>query len=95
MHALEKENGSPLQCSCLENPRDREARWAAVCGIAQLNTTDVALNKRELIKLTVLENCDETAKDLCDKICRALNAEPIQCIGRKIVIYRQKPEEEK
>ena len=55
---------------------------------------DNALNKRELIKLTVLENCDESAKDLCDKICRALNAEPIQCIGRKIVIYRQKPEEE-
>ena len=45
-------------------------------------------------ELTVLENCDESAKDLCDKICRALNAEPIQCIGRKIVIYRQKPEEE-
>ena len=56
---------------------------------------DNALNKRELIKLTVLENCDENAKTLCDTICRALNAEPIQCIGRKIVIYRKKPEEEK
>ena len=56
---------------------------------------DNALNKRELIKLTVLESCDEAAKDLCDKICQALAAEPIQCIGRKIVIYRRKPEEEK
>ena len=56
---------------------------------------DNALNKRELIKLTVLENCDESPKDLCDTICRALAAEPIQCIGRKIVIYRQKPEEDK
>ena len=28
-------NGNPLQCSCLENPRDREAWWAAVCGVAQ------------------------------------------------------------
>ena len=55
---------------------------------------DNALNKRELIKLTVLENCDESAKDLCDKICQALHAEPIQCIGRKIVIYREKPEDE-
>ena len=26
-------NGNPLQCSCLENPRDREARWAAVYGV--------------------------------------------------------------
>ena len=56
---------------------------------------DNTLNKRELVKLTVLESCDEDVKDLCDKICRALVAEPIQCIGRKIVIYRQKAEEEK
>ena len=28
-------NGSPLQCSCLENPRDRGAWWAAVNGVAQ------------------------------------------------------------
>ena len=28
-------NGNPLQCSCLENPRDGRARWAAVSGVAQ------------------------------------------------------------
>ena len=28
-------NGSPLQCSCLENPRDGRAWWAAICGAAQ------------------------------------------------------------
>ena len=27
-------NGNPLQCSCLENPRDRGAWWAAVHGVA-------------------------------------------------------------
>ena len=27
--------GNPLQCSCLENPRDRGASWAAVYGVAQ------------------------------------------------------------
>jgi len=31
-------NGNPLQCSCLENPRDREAGWAAVYGVAQSRT---------------------------------------------------------
>ena len=31
-------NGSPLQCSCLENPRDRGAWWAAVYGVAQSRT---------------------------------------------------------
>ena len=30
-----KGNGSPLQCSCLENPRDGRAWWAAIYGVAQ------------------------------------------------------------
>ena len=31
-------NGNPLQCSCLENPRDRGAWWASVYGVAQSRT---------------------------------------------------------
>ena len=31
-------NGNPLQCSCLESPRDGEAWWAAVYGVAQSRT---------------------------------------------------------
>ena len=31
-------NGTPLQCSCLENPRDGGAWWAAVYGVAQSQT---------------------------------------------------------
>ena len=31
-------NGNPLQCSCLENPRDHGAWWAAVYGVAQNQT---------------------------------------------------------
>ncbi|XDA89852.1 hypothetical protein R6Z07M_019459 [Ovis aries] len=31
-------NGNPLQCSCLENPRDGGASWAAVSGVAQSRT---------------------------------------------------------
>ena len=41
-HALEMHgnegNGKPLQYSCLENPRDGEAWWAAVYGVAQSQT---------------------------------------------------------
>ena len=38
-HMLVREgNGTPLQCFCLENPRDREAWWAAVYGVAQSRT---------------------------------------------------------
>ena len=31
-------NGNPLQCACLENPRDGGARWAAVYGVTQSRT---------------------------------------------------------
>ena len=31
-------NGNPLQCSCLENPRDGGAWWAAVSGVAESQT---------------------------------------------------------
>ena len=31
-------NGNPLQCSCLENPSDGRAWWAAVCGVAESQT---------------------------------------------------------
>ena len=35
LSCIGKGNGSPLQCSCLENPRDGGAWWAAVYGVAQ------------------------------------------------------------
>ena len=31
-------NGNPLQCSCLENPKDREVWWASVYGVTQSRT---------------------------------------------------------
>ena len=34
-------NGNPLQCSCLENPRDRGAWWAAISGRTESDTTEV------------------------------------------------------
>jgi len=38
MLSLGEGNGNPLQCSCLENPRDGGAWWAAVYGVAQSRT---------------------------------------------------------
>ena len=35
---IEEGNGNPLQCSCLENPRDGGAWWAAVYGVSQSRT---------------------------------------------------------
>ena len=35
---IEEGNGNPLQCSCLENPRDGGAWWAAIYGVSQSQT---------------------------------------------------------
>ena len=38
LSCIGEENGNPLQCSCLENPRDGGAWWSAVYGVAQSQT---------------------------------------------------------
>ena len=38
LSCIEEGGGDPLQCSCLENPRDGGAWWAAVYGITQSQT---------------------------------------------------------
>ena len=40
-------NGNPLQCSCLENPRDGGAWWAAVYGVAQSRTRQKRLSSSQ------------------------------------------------
>ena len=46
-------NGKPLQCSCLENPRDGGAWWAAVYGVAQSRTRLKRLSSSSSIIATV------------------------------------------
>ena len=43
-------NGNPLQCSCLENPRDRGAWWAAVYGVTQNRTWLKQLSSSSIYK---------------------------------------------
>ena len=38
LSCIGERNGNPLQCSCLENPRDGRAWWAAVNGVTQSRT---------------------------------------------------------
>ena len=37
-HLFGEGNGNPLLCSCLENPRDGGAWWAAIYGVTQSRT---------------------------------------------------------
>ena len=48
-------NGNPLQCSCLENPRDRGAWWAAVSGVAQSRTGLKRLSSSSSRKIVLME----------------------------------------
>ena len=49
-------NGNPLQCSCLENPRDGGAWWAAVYGVAQSRTRLKWLSSSSLLVLVLGRN---------------------------------------
>lgn len=64
-------------------------------GEAMLEQLGMALDARELIKITVLETADVTAREACDILCQTLGAEPVQCIGRKVTIYRRNEKEPK
>ena len=46
-------NGNPLQCSCLENPRDGGAWWASVYGVAQSRTRLKRLSSSSSRRMTV------------------------------------------
>ncbi|MBQ5992097.1 MAG: YhbY family RNA-binding protein [Clostridia bacterium] len=58
-----------------------------------VEAVDAALKKRELIKLSVLETSELSAKEAAERLAEATGAEVIQCIGRKLVLYREKEEE--
>ena len=49
-------NGNPLQCSCLENPRDGGAWWAAVYGVAQSRTRLKRLSSSVILWLDCIMN---------------------------------------
>lgn len=57
-----------------------------------IKNIDAALTARELVKLSVLETCPQTAKEAANLLAGALGAEVIQVIGFKIVLYRYNPE---
>ena len=47
-------NGNPLQCSCLENPRDGGAWWATICGVTQSRTRLKWLSSSSSSRMTLM-----------------------------------------
>ena len=52
-------------------------------------TVSDALEARELIKLSVLENCGETPREAADMLAAAVGADVVGVVGRKIILYRE------
>ena len=48
-----------------------------------------ALEARELIKITVLETAMMDTREACNIVCEATDAQPVQVIGNKFVIYKE------
>jgi len=51
-------NGNPLQCSCLENPRDGGAWWAAVYGVTQSRTRMKRLSSSSNVMFDIHIYCE-------------------------------------
>jgi len=54
---------------------------------------DTALEARELIKGKVLENSDTTPRIAAEEIAQKVNADVVQVIGSKFILFRQKKKE--
>ncbi len=54
-----------------------------------IKTVSDALEARELIKLTALENAMTTPKDIANELAEATGAEVVGVVGRKIILYRE------
>ena len=67
-----------------------KAGWTDQAFLSQL---DLALEKNELIKITVLETAPESPRAVSDQLCELLGADGVQAIGKKIVLYRRSKED--
>ena len=52
-------------------------------------SVNAALKARELVKGKVLESCEFTPREICDALCEACEADPVQVIGTKFVLFKR------
>lgn len=55
---------------------------------AVIAQTEQVLEAHELIKIKILESAMLTPREAQAALCEALDAEPVQCIGTKVVLFR-------
>lgn len=60
-----------------------------------IDSIDRCLSSSELVKVSISEGSDLNPKDTCNAVCQELDAEFVQAIGRRFVLYRMAKEPEK
>ena len=70
-------NGNPLQCSCLENPRDGGAWWAAVSGVAQSLTRLKRLSSSKITFNLQFSSVAQSYPSLCDPMNHSMPGLPV------------------
>ena len=55
---------------------------------AMITQIDEALEKRELIKITLLQNTDEVAEEVAEELTAAIHCDVVQIIGRVLVLFK-------
>lgn len=60
-----------------------------------IKQADDALKARELFKGKVLENCELSSREAADKLAEETNADVVQVIGSKFILYRPNPDKKK
>lgn len=58
-----------------------------------IHQIDEALEKRELIKINLLQNTEETASDVAETVSKRVGAVVVQQIGKTIVFFRESTKE--
>lgn len=53
-----------------------------------VTAVDEALEKRELVKLSVLKNCFDDPREIAEMVAERTRSSVVQVIGKKIVLYR-------
>lgn len=53
-----------------------------------ITAVDEALEKRELIKISVLKNCFDDPKEIAQMMAERTHAQVVRVIGKKIILYR-------
>ncbi|MBE5923839.1 MAG: ribosome assembly RNA-binding protein YhbY [Lachnospiraceae bacterium] len=54
-----------------------------------IGAVDEAIEKRELIKISVLKNCMDDPRAIAETVAERTNSQVVQVIGKKIVLYRK------